>query len=106
MGTLFSLGDFVRVQWPVMSHYQALPLEAPVRAEVYEDADLQAGGFQVVEKLRLLATCESVDRFNFDQDRAVTNKVRTIRLFQHPSLVPNRELLLRIERNSPLVQLQ
>ncbi len=48
-------------------------------AEIKEEPGLESGAFEIAKNLRLLTTGDFSERLQFDDDLAITNKVRTQR---------------------------
>ena len=66
---------------------KALAFELAVAAEVEEEADSEAGGFEIVEELGVFAAGELVERFQLDDDLTETQEVGGVVLFGGLSFV-------------------
>src|ERR1700674_5699514 len=83
-----------------------LVVQLGVIAEVHEQAEAEAGGFQIVEHLGAVLPAELRYGLDFQDDLVVTNEIRLEVLFQRFSFVRQLDFILIAEGNLTESQLQ
>src|SRR4051812_44457831 len=72
-----------------------LVFEARIMPEVQEQAEMEASSVQIIQELGAMFVDERRGGFKFDNDFAVTNKVRLVGLQQSSTTIDQRQCRLR-----------
>jgi hypothetical protein len=84
----------------------SLVLELGIVAKVDEEAEAEAGGLEVIMDLGAVPVGELGNGLDFEDDLVETDEVGLVGLLQEPSLIPQLQISLRVERDPAHPQLQ
>jgi hypothetical protein len=89
-----------QMAWRLQRQDDAFNLEARP-TEVEKQAEVQAGGFQIIQALRAMNLVDRFHRFQFDDDDARDKQINGI-FTDHDPIVPNDHWMLLRDRESRL----
>jgi hypothetical protein len=92
-----------QMAWCLQGQDDAFDLAARP-AEIEKQAEVQAGGFQIIQALRAMNLVDRFHRFQFDEDDALDKQINGI-FTDHDPIVSNDHWMLLRDRESRLAQL-
>jgi hypothetical protein len=84
----------------------ALGFNFGVRAKIYQETEFVARRVQVIEDLGAMLRGQLLHRLDFHDDLLTTIEVMLIFMLKSPVLVPQRELGLRPEDDTPVLEFE